>query len=106
MSCGAELNGEASMTQHGSVAPRGHLDDDSGFTLIEILIAIVLVGILSAVAVIGVGNLTSKAKASVCSAERDTLTTAAKIYLTENQATDIPSDAKAGVTPMDTLREA
>ncbi|MET0908981.1 MAG: type II secretion system protein, partial [Ilumatobacteraceae bacterium] len=34
-----------------------HLDDsehDKGFTLIEILIAIVLVGILSAVAVVGI----------------------------------------------------
>ncbi len=34
--------------------------DDKGFTLIEILIAIVLVGILSAVAVIGISNLVSK----------------------------------------------
>ena len=34
--------------------------DDKGFTLIEILIAIVLVGILSAVAVVGISNLVSK----------------------------------------------
>ncbi len=34
--------------------------DEKGFTLIEILIAIVLVGILSAVAVVGISNLVSR----------------------------------------------
>ena len=42
---------------------QGQIDgerEDKGFTLIEILIAIVLVGILSAVAVVGISNLVSK----------------------------------------------
>ena len=38
--------------------------DDKGFTLIEILIAIVLIGILSAVAVVGISNLVSKGSTS------------------------------------------
>jgi len=42
--------------------------DDKGFTLIEILIAIVLVGILSAVAVVGISNLVSKGGSSACTA--------------------------------------
>ncbi len=39
--------------------------DDKGFTLIEILIAIVLVGILSAVAVVGISNLVSKGELGI-----------------------------------------
>ena len=46
--------------------------DDKGFTLIEILIAIVLVGILSAVAVVGISNLVSKGSTSACTATRST----------------------------------
>ena len=45
--------------------------DDKGFTLIEILIAIVLVGILSAVAVVGISNLVSKGSTSACAASAD-----------------------------------
>ena len=45
--------------------------DDRGFTLVEILIAIVLVGILSAVVVVGIGNLTSQGSSSACKASAD-----------------------------------
>jgi prepilin-type N-terminal cleavage/methylation domain-containing protein len=49
--------------------------DDRGFTLVEILIAIVLVGILSAVVVVGVGNLTSKGSSAACAASADAIRT-------------------------------
>jgi prepilin-type N-terminal cleavage/methylation domain-containing protein len=49
---------------------------DRGFTLVEILIAIVLVGVLSAVAVVGVGSLTSKGSSASCSASADAARTA------------------------------
>jgi prepilin-type N-terminal cleavage/methylation domain-containing protein len=44
---------------------------DHGFTLVEILVAIVLVGILSAVVVVGIGNLTSKGTSAGCTASKD-----------------------------------
>ncbi len=79
---------------------------DDGFTLIEILIAIVLVGILSAVVVIGIGNLTDKGKSSACAYEQDSLRTAVNIYFATHAVIQIPQDLAAGVTPMDTLRLA
>ena len=48
--------------------------DDSGFTLVEIVIAIVLVGILSAVVVVGIGRLTEQGAAAGCAASADAAT--------------------------------
>jgi prepilin-type N-terminal cleavage/methylation domain-containing protein len=61
--------------------------DDKGFTLIEILIAIVLVGILSAVAVVGISNLVSKGSDSGCGASKDAANAAAAGYFAGNSNT-------------------
>lgn len=58
-----------------------HRRPDHGFTLVEILIAIVLVGILTAVVVVGVGSLTSKGSASACSASLDASRAATAVHL-------------------------
>ena len=58
--------------------------DDKGFTLIEILIAIVLVGILSAVAVVGISNLVSKGSNSACGASKDAATAAFAVWFANN----------------------
>ena len=57
--------------------------DDKGFTLVEILIAIVLVGILSAVAVVGISNLVSKGSSSACSASADAAKAGSAVYFAE-----------------------
>jgi prepilin-type N-terminal cleavage/methylation domain-containing protein len=54
--------------------------DEKGFTLVEILIAIVLIGILSAVAVVGISNLVSKGTASACGASKDAAQAASAVY--------------------------
>ncbi len=59
---------------------------DRGFTLVEILVAIVLVGILSAVVVVGVSRLTSKGEAAACAASRDAATAAAMAYYAVNRS--------------------
>jgi prepilin-type N-terminal cleavage/methylation domain-containing protein len=66
---------------------QGDVDhDDEGFTLIEILIAIVLVGILSAVAVVGISNLVSKGGTSACTASADASKAASAVYFASNNA--------------------
>ena len=70
------------MNTHSS-SIQGQIDgerEDKGFTLIEILIAIVLVGILSAVAVVGISNLVSKGGKSACTATQDASTAASAVY--------------------------
>lgn len=44
---------------------------DAGFTLVEILVAIVLTGILATVAVVGIGRLTGAGSAAACTASSD-----------------------------------
>jgi prepilin-type N-terminal cleavage/methylation domain-containing protein len=46
-------------------------EPEHGFTLVEILVAIVLVGIVSAVAIVGIGTLTSQGTAAGCTASKD-----------------------------------
>ena len=60
--------------------------DDNGFTLVESLIAIVLVGILSAVVVVSISNLTSKGAKSACNASLDAAKAGTVVYYTSNTA--------------------
>ena len=60
--------------------------DDKGFTLIEILIAIVLIGILSAVAVVGISNLVGKGSTSACTASLDAAKAGSAVYFADNQS--------------------
>ena len=60
---------------------------EQGFTLIELLIAIVVVGILTAVAIVGIGGLTNKGNASACQATIDAAKSAAAVYYANNNGT-------------------
>ena len=53
---------------------------ERGFTLVELLIVIVILGILAGIVVFAVGNLTSNAKSTGCSAERTTIDHALEAY--------------------------
>jgi type IV pilus assembly protein PilA len=75
------INDNSVTTTRG--APR---DEDEGFTLIEILLAIVLVGILAAVAVVGISNLVSKGSTSACQASADSAKSATAVYFASNNA--------------------
>ena len=51
-----------------------------GFTLVELLVVIVILGILAAVVVFAVGGSTDKAQTSACKAERSAVETAVEAY--------------------------
>ena len=53
---------------------------DKGFTLVEILIAIVLIGILSAVAVVGISNLVGTGSKASCNATADSSRAASAVW--------------------------
>ena len=53
---------------------------DKGFTLVELLIVIVILGILATVTVFAVTGITSRGKDSACKADAKTLQTAEEAY--------------------------
>jgi general secretion pathway protein G len=61
-------------------ARRQERDGEKGFTLIELLIVIVVLGILAAIVVFAVQNLTGQSSKSACSADLKTTETAAESY--------------------------
>jgi general secretion pathway protein G len=72
---------------------------EQGFTLAELLVVVVILGILAAVVVFAVGNATDDAKQSACDAERATLETAIEAY--RAQTGEYPAST-AALTDADT----
>ena len=66
---------------------------DGGFTLIELLIVIVVLGILAAIVVFALGNVTGKSAAAACQSDAKTVGVGVAALLAEN-----PQYATAGLT--------
>ncbi|MGK0477373.1 MAG: general secretion pathway protein G [Ilumatobacter sp.] len=61
-------------------------NQDKGFTLVELLIVIVILGILATVTVFAVRGITDKGQENACAVEARTLETAIESYYAQNQA--------------------
>ena len=57
---------------------------DKGFTLVELLIVIVILGILATVTVFAVRGITNQGQDSACAADKKTLEVAAEAYMAQN----------------------
>jgi prepilin-type N-terminal cleavage/methylation domain-containing protein len=71
------------------------LRNQRGFTLVELMIVIVIIGVLAAIAVPAYSSYVSKAQERTCEANRRMISTAAGMYYIENDgtyATDIDDD--------------
>lgn len=73
--------------------------DDRGFTLIEILIAIIIIGILAAVVVFSVRGISDRGQDHACETDARVLATAVEAYLAQERVGAIPATA-----PLDSER--
>lgn len=71
---------------------------DEGFTLIELLMAIVVVGVLSAVAVVGIRGLTNNGNNATCQASIDAAKAAVAVHFANNNGAN-PTTFTQMVTP-------
>src|SRR5439155_990592 len=70
---------------------------EQGFTLIELLIAIVVVGILTAVAIVGIAGLTNKGATASCSATLDAIKASQAVHYANNSGA-YPTDFATMIT--------
>ena len=68
-----------------------------GFTLVELLVVIVILGILAAVVVFAVGGTEKDAKVQACLSERSTVETAVEAYKSQHDGAE-PADVNALAT--------
>ena len=70
---------------------RKHARDEeiNGFTLIEILIVIVVLGILAAVVIFALGGITGKSAVAACQADGSTVSTAISDFNNQNPGTTL-----------------
>lgn len=70
----------------------GHAGDDDGFTLVEMLIVIVVLGILATVVVMSVQGITNRGEDATCDADIHSLSNAAEAYFAKHGGNSIPPD--------------
>jgi type IV pilus assembly protein PilA len=72
-----------------------------GFTLVELLLTIVVVGILSSIAIVGIGGLTHTAKAATCKPTMDAAKVAVTSYFAKQNPNQYPSGFDAVIASND-----
>jgi prepilin-type N-terminal cleavage/methylation domain-containing protein len=72
---------------------------EEGFTLVELLIAIVVVGVLTAVAIVSITGVVDKGEKSACEASADAAKAASTMYYANSTPTAFPADFHNLVSP-------
>jgi len=80
------------------------LRDQKGFTLVETLVVVTIIGVLASVAVAGVGTTTGDSKTSACRSNVATLQAASDAYYAKNGAYAAGTTATAAIDNLVTAK--
>jgi prepilin-type N-terminal cleavage/methylation domain-containing protein len=72
---------------------------EEGFTLVELLIAIVVVGVITAVAVVGITGVIDKGQKSACQASADAAKAASSVFYANSGSSSFPADFHSLIAP-------
>jgi prepilin-type N-terminal cleavage/methylation domain-containing protein len=68
-----------------------HQSTHRGFTIIEVIVVVAILGIISLVVVFSVGGTTDRSEAAACTAEARTLIESADAYMTSERVDVLPA---------------
>jgi general secretion pathway protein G len=69
---------------------------DTGFTLIEVLLVVMILGLLAAVVLFSVRGTTDRGESTACNTDARVLSLAAEAFFAETQLTTIPPTGAGG----------
>lgn len=82
--------------RHHCAGPSGRQGrPDRGFSLVELLVVIVVLGTLSTIVVFAVRGVTDDSQAATCAAHRRVVATAIESYFATNETSVLPSSGAA-----------
>lgn len=81
-------------------------DEADGFSLIELLIVIVILGVLATVVVFSVRGITDRGQDNACAQDARTLATAVEAYFAQEGSSTIPASGSGSTRYEQTLVDA
>lgn len=97
--------GESEDQESEDVAAVDRAREDVGFTLVELLVVVVIMGVLATVSVLGVRGLTDRGQESACESDRRVIEVAVETWFADESLATSGTLTEAGLVSAQLLRD-